>query len=234
MARNEEDKAGDKASELKNWYTDKYQSVLVQRNIFAVITLVSLLTSLIAVFAVQSLAPLKSVEPFVIQIDEKSGVTEVVEPVTREELSATEALDNFFVWQYVRARETYDAADNPRNRDIVRIMSHPDVYAVHRFETSPQAPESAYNRLGKIGTRVCSDPVITYLDAESKEEGKKVAQVRFVVTERIRAEAPFEYNKIATLEYDYVTLELSRRERLINPLGFRALTYRLDDATVQK
>lgn len=230
MARNEEDKPGGEASQLKNWYTDKYQSVLVQRNIFAVITLVSLLTSLIAVFAVQSLAPLKSVEPFVIQIDEKSGVTEVVEPVTREELSATEALDNFFVWQYVRARETYDAADSARNRDIVRIMSHPDVYAVHRFEASPQAPESAYNRLGKIGTRVCSDPVITYLE----EEGKKVAQVRFVVTERIRAEAPFEYNKIATLEYDYVTLELSRRERLINPLGFRALTYRLDDATVQK
>lgn len=230
MARNEEDKPGGEASQLKNWYTDKYQSVLVQRNIFAVITLVSLLTSLIAVFAVQSLAPLKSVEPFVIQIDEKSGVTEVVEPVTREELSATEALDNFFVWQYVRARETYDAADNSRNRDIVRIMSLPDVYAVHRFEASPQAPESPYNRLGKIGTRVCSDPVITYLE----EEGKKVAQVRFVVTERIRAEAPFEYNKIATLEYDYVTLELSRRERLINPLGFRALTYRLDDATVQK
>lgn len=214
----------------KNWYNDKYQSVLVQRNIFAIITLVSLITSLVAVFAVQSLAPLKSVEPFVIQVDEKSGVTEVVEPITREELPSTEALDNFFVWQYVRARETYDSADNLTNRDIVRVMSYPDVYTTYRSEIAPQNPSSPYSRLGKIGTRVCGDPVITYLN----EGGKKVAQVRFVVTEKIRAEAAFEYNKIATLEYDYVTLELSRKERLINPLGFRALSYRLDDATVQK
>jgi len=182
------------------------------------------------VFAVKSLAPLKSVEPFVIQIDEKSGVTEVVEPITREDLPVTEALDNFFVWQYVRSRETYDTADNMESRDIVRIMSHPDVYASYRYDSSPKNPDSPYNRLGKIGTRVCSDPVITYLN----EPNKKVAQVHFVVTERIRAEAPFEYDKIATLEYDYVTLELSRKERLINPLGFRALSYRLDDATVQR
>ena len=229
MARKEEAQSEDIAAP-KSWYADKYQSVLVQRNIFAIITLVSLAASLVAVFAVQSLAPLKSVEPFVIQIDEKSGVTEVVEPITREELPSTEALDNFFVWQYVRARETYDSADNLSNRDIVRIMSHPDVYGVYRFVFSPQNPDSPYNRLGKIGTRICSDPVITYLN----EQGKKVAQVRFVVTERIRAEAPFEYNKIATLEYDYVTLELARSERLINPLGFRALSYRLDDATGQK
>lgn len=230
MAFGEAKKQPEADAQPKSWYADKYQSVLVQRNIFAVITLVSLITSFLAVFAVQNLAPLKSVEPFVIQIDEKSGVTEVVEPITREELDATEALDNFFVWQYVRSRETYDNADNLTNRDIVRIMSHPDIYSAFRHDNSPQTPNSAFNRLGKIGTRVCSNPVITYLS----EEGKRVAQVRFVVTERIRAGALFEYNKIATVEYSYITLELSRKERLINPLGFRALTYRLDDATVQK
>ncbi len=230
MAFGDEKKQGDGDARPKSWYADKYQSVLVQRNIFAIITLVSLVTSFIAVFAVQSLAPLKSVEPFVIQIDEKSGITEVVEPITREELASTEALDNFFVWQYVRARETYDNADNLTNRDVVRIMSHPDIYSNYRYDNSPQNPNSAFNRLGKIGTRVCSNPIITYLS----EEGKKVAQIHFVVTERIRAEAPFEYNKIATVEYNYITLELSRKERLINPLGFRALSYRLDDATVQK
>lgn len=226
MARHKEKETGS----TKSWYSDKYQSVLVQRNIFAVITLVSLLTSLVAVFAVQRLAPLKSVEPFIIQIDEKSGITEVVDPVTRNELSSKEALDNYFVWQYVRARETYDVTDNRTNREVVRVMSERDVYDVYHEQTSPQTPGSPYNRLGEIGQRVCSDPVITYLE----ENGKQVAQVRFVVTERIRVEAPFEYNKIATLTYDYVSLDLQRRERLINPLGFHVLSYRLDDATVQK
>ncbi len=230
MAKDKEEPQQEDAGKTKSWYNDKYQSVLVQRNIFAVITLVSLLTSLIAVFAVQSLAPLKSVEPFVIQIDDKSGITEVVEPITREELTSKEALDNYFVWQYVRSRETYDTSDNLRNRDIVRVMSHPEVYSTYRREISPQTPGSPYNRLGKIGQRICSDPVVTYLN----EDGRKVAQVHFVITERIRNEAPFEYNKIATLEYDYVTLELARKERFINPLGFRVLNYRIDDATVRR
>ncbi len=226
-AKNEEEGA----SKSKNWYNDKYQSVLVQRNFFAVITLISLLTSLAFAFAIQNLTPLKSIEPFVIQVDEKSGITEVVDPATKQQLEASEAIDNFFVWQYVRARETHDVSDNNRNREIVRVMSHPDIFTVFRQEISPQNPESAYTRLGDIGQRVTSDPVVTYL---KDDDGKEVAQVRFIVTERRRNEAPFTYNKIATLTFEYYELDLKRRERLINPLGFQVLKYRLDDATVQR
>jgi type IV secretion system protein VirB8 len=176
---------------------------------------------------VQRLAPLKSVEPFVIQIDDKSGITEVVEPITRTELGSTEALDNYFVWQYVRARETYDPMDDRRNQDVVRIMSSPDIYGFYRKLISPQTPSSPYNRLGQEGKLVCSDPVVTYLDSGDK----RVAQVRFVVEEIVRSGVAFRYNKIATVEYQYVALELQRWERFINPLGFRVTSYRLDDAT---
>ena len=79
--------------QAKNWYKDKYQFVLVQRNILAVISVVALFCSAIAVFAVMRLTPQKSVEPFVIQIDEKSGIVERVDPVTRTELTANEAIE---------------------------------------------------------------------------------------------------------------------------------------------
>lgn len=233
MATKEEKDA--RIAKEKNWYRDKYQTILVQRNIFAIVTLVSLFTSLAAVFAVQRLAPLKSVEPFVIQVDEKSGLTEVVDPATRTTKQAAEALDNFFIWEYVKARETYDRMDQNHLRAIVRVMSDPDIFEQYRKEVSPQNPLSPAAKLGEDGTRVLDNATITYLKGEVDElkKEKKVAQVRFQMVETFKG-FPTVMSKIATVEYDYYLLELTRNERLTNPLGFQVLGYRLDEeATAQ-
>lgn len=215
----------------KNWYSDKYQSVLVQRNIFAVITLLSLLTTLVAVIAVKSLSPLKSVEPFVIQIDEKTGLTEVVEPLSRSKLvSANEVVDNYFVWQYIRARETYDIPDYSRNVQIVNMMSHNKVYSSYVNEISPNNPQSAVARLGKKGVRTVENPVIIYLP---NKLGKRMAQVRFQISESQRGERAVPYQKIVTMEFTYADIELTRAQRFINPLGFQVISYRIEDATVR-
>jgi type IV secretion system protein VirB8 len=218
----------------KNWYRDKYQTILVQRNIFAIVTLVSLFTSLVAVFAVQRLAPLKSVEPFVIQVDEKSGMTEVVDPATRTTKLAEEALDNFFVWEYVKARETYDLIDNNNIRDIVRVMSTPDVFTEYRKFVSAQNPLSPAAKLGSDGVRHVDNATITYLkEVNQLKKDKKVAQVRFQMTETYKG-IPTIMSKIATVEYDYFLLELTRNERLMNPLGFQVVGYRIDEEATQK
>jgi type IV secretion system protein VirB8 len=214
--------------QAKSWFQDKYQFVLVQRNILAVFTVVSLLTSLGSVYAVQKLAPLKSVEPFIIQIEEKTGITQLVEPLSRSEIKATEALDNYFLWAYVRARETYHPADQRRNWDITRIMSSPPMFADYLTSISPNNPASAAAVLAGVGTRVLSDPTVTYLN----DPTRKVAQVRFLVEETFK-KVKTRYPKIATIEYSYFDLDLKRAERLINPLGFQVLSYRLDEEVVQ-
>ncbi len=218
----------------KNWYRDKYQTILVQRNIFAIVTIVSLFTSLVAVFAVQRLAPLKSVEPFVIQVDEKSGMTEVVDPSTRTTMQAAESLDNFFIWEYIKARETYDLIDNNNIRDIVRVMSTPEVFADYRRTVSAQNPLSAAAKLGSEGYRHVDNATITYLkEVNKRKKDKKVAQVRFQMTENYKGSQTV-MSKIATVEYDYMLLELTRNERLMNPLGFQVVSYRLDEEATQK
>ena len=60
----------------KHWYQDKYQHVLTQRNVLALIAMLALSTSIVAVFGILRLAPLKSVEPYLLQIDEKTGITQ--------------------------------------------------------------------------------------------------------------------------------------------------------------
>ena len=109
--------------EDNNWYKDRYQYVLVQRKLLAVITLMSLICTLATVIVISQLSPLKTIEPFVIQVDQKSGITETVDPLTVKELTANEAVNNFFIVQYIRAREDFSMSDVTRNYNLVRLMS---------------------------------------------------------------------------------------------------------------
>lgn len=214
--------------QTKSWFQDKYQTVLVQRNLLVIVSIVSLFASLLAVYAVNSLTPLRTVEPFIIQIEEKSGITTVVEPLDRDKLKSQESLDNYFLWSYVRARETYHPADQRRRWEVVRVMSDPEIFSQYLLDISPNNPASAAAVLGGQGTRVLRDPTVTYLN----DDKRKVAQVRFMVEETFK-KVKTRYPKIATIEYDYFDLELKRSERLINPLGYQTLSYRLDEEVAQ-
>jgi type IV secretion system protein VirB8 len=211
-------------SQPKSWFQDKYQFVLVQRNFLAVITLVSLVAAALGVYTVLKLTPLKTVEPFIIQIEERSGITQLVEPVDRERIGGKEALDNYFLWYYVRARETYHPSDQRRNWEITRVMSNAQTFESFLNETSPSNPKSARSVLGNLGTRTVSGPTFIYLNNPEKN----VVQVRFVVEENFR-QSKTRYPKIATIEYDFFDLQLTRAQRLLNPLGFQVVNYRLDD-----
>src|SRR5687768_13777752 len=114
MAKKEKEPSGS-----KNWYRDRYQYVLVQRKILVFITALSLLASLVTVVVIAQLTPLKTVEPFVIQVDQKTGITQTVNQATVKEITANESVNNFFIVQYIRARENYLAADLARNYTIV-------------------------------------------------------------------------------------------------------------------
>ncbi|TAE80181.1 MAG: hypothetical protein EAZ74_04525 [Alphaproteobacteria bacterium] len=216
----------------KSWFQDKYQFVLVQRNILAIITLACALVSLATVWTVHGLTPLKSVEPFIIQIEERSGITQIVQPGDHRNISSKEAMDNYFLWFYVRGRETYHPSDTARRLEISRVMSSPDIFEEYRLENSPNNPESAVAMLGSAGTRVVSNPLINYIP-DAKNPNNKIAHVQFVVTETFK-KIQTRYPKTAIITYDYFDLKLSRSERLINPLGFQVLSYRTDKETVSK
>lgn len=212
-------------TELKNWYKDRYQAAVVWRNILAIIAMLSVGFGVVAVFTVKSLAPLKTVDPFVIQIDEKTGITQVVDPLKKQELSADTALNNYFLVQYIRARESYEPALFQYHQNVVRLMSEPSrVYGVYRQSLSTDNPNSPLVRL-QGGNRTVKIKSISYLDP------KKVL-VKVTIYETTGS-GTTEIHKIALLEFQYVSIELSPEERYINPLGFLVTNYRLDDDTYQ-
>lgn len=218
-------------AKVKSWFQDKYQFVLVQRNILAIFTILSLFTSLMAVFAVQRLAPLKTVEPFVIQIDERSGVTQVVETSAKESLKENVAVDNFFLWRYVRARENYDRASLPYNWETVRVLSEPNTFGGYSASMSPQNTDGPMTRLGDVGMRTVSNANITHLQSATTN---KYARVDFTVVESRRGTEVAKFRATAKIEYAYYNnLELVQADRLQNPLGFLVVNYQLEEERTQ-
>lgn len=215
------------ASDNKNWYKDRYQYVLVQRKILLLITSLSLIASLVTMAVIAQLTPLKSVEPFVIQVDQKTGITQTVNQMTVNEITANEAINNFFIVQYIRARENYVNSDLSRNYNAVRLMSEPTkVYVEFMNQASPNNPMSNAARLGTTGVRTVKFKSITYLNPQ-------LVQARLLVEERANNNLA-QQHLIVLLNFEYINMTLTAEDRYVNPLGFRVIDYRVDEDTLQK
>lgn len=205
---------------VKNWYNEKYDQLIVQRNILFILLTLFLILSVVSVIAVTIIISNKEFDPFVIQIDENTGVAKVVNPVMAKELDANESLARYFIKRYIIARETYNPVDfDTEARKIIRLFSASSVY---------------WNYLGYIKNKD-TDPTIVYAQKNttflivkswSKLADKKY-MVRFSVNETGGQKLTF--SKISVVDFDYVPLELTDEERDINPVGFQVKGYRVDD-----
>src|SRR5688572_19029087 len=110
------------------WSAYKHQSIVVMRNWMLLITLVSVVAIFMMTLASYYFVPMQSVTPFVIQIDEKTGVTEVIDSKAVNQYSANEMLIRHFANKYIQPRETYSYTNYTSNIDTVRLMSTQDVF----------------------------------------------------------------------------------------------------------
>ena len=213
---------------LAEWYHDLYQSIRVSRNRWFLVGVISISLSALQVIALIFLTPLKTVEPYVLQVDNKSGMTQVLTPLRNQEsLTEEEALTKSFIVKYVIARETYDSQDLNRNYDLVRLMSASE--EGRRFEESIASgnPSSPIERFKTTTTRSVKISSVSFLDKK-----KKTAQVRFITTEASRNEFQENY-WVCILTFRYINAPMDENDRLNNPLGFQVVSYRVDQEIVK-
>lgn len=181
--------------------------------------------ALLAVGAVAMLTPLKSVEPFVLRVDQTTGAVDIVTRLDQKTVHFDEVVDKYWIARYVNFREEYSAA-----------MAYPDYLAVGLMSTrpvsdayfelirpeNPKAPLNVYKNGGTVEVQIRS---IAFFE-------NKVAQVRFERIEKTTLDTVTSSHWIATLTYRYVSSPMNEKDRLINPLGFQVVDYRLDPENV--
>lgn len=217
----------------KHWYQDKYQQVLIQRNVLAMLTLVALAVSLVSVIAVKRMAPLKTVEPYLLQIDDRSGIVQSVNPAERNIYAASEMVDRYFVSRYISSRESYNFSTLRYNYDSVRVMSVPNIFYDFRRATDPSNPESLAAVFKGTGQRDVKFASISYIhnppitDQEIEKTPAKIMQARIIVVDKILGSADIKTRYVVTIAFEYAKLNLNQEEMLINPLGFQVLNYQI-------
>jgi type IV secretion system protein VirB8 len=207
-------------SVIKNWFENRYDSLIVQRNILFVFLLISVGVVILSIFAISYIATSKDFEPFVIQVQKDTGITTVVNPVSSQVLDGNDALARYFIKEYVSARETYNPVDfDTRSRTLIKLMSNPNIYSEY---------------LGYISNDTNNPSVIyasnntTYLKTKSWSKLSDGSFVyRFSVNETTGQKKI--YSKIAIISFTYKAIELSEDQQDINPVGFTVTGYRVDD-----
>lgn len=208
----------------KNWYRDRYEAVITQRNFLGVIAISSLFLALIAGFIILYMLPQKTVMPFLIQVDDKSGFTQIIEQNSLETISADESLRRYFVIKFLNARESYDASMLDRASNEVRLLSERTIFRRYWNEViNPQNKESLYITLGATGLRQVEIKSVQFFGADR-------AQVRLslATSDKQSQRPPKVEHFIALVTFQFTNLNLKVDEMAINPLGFQVLEYRLD------
>jgi type IV secretion system protein VirB8 len=175
--------------------------------------------------ALAVLVPLKTTEPYVIRVDNATGIVDVVNALSADKTTYDEAVTKFFAARYVRSREGYALAEAEENFRHVSLLSASDEQA--RFAaayrgSNPESPQVVYGRTATSKIAISSISLIT----------KSIASVRYLRTVT-RGEEARTTHWVATVTFQYVNLSLTATDRLINPLGFVVNEYHADPEAVQ-
>ncbi len=173
----------------------------------------------------------KTVDPFVVEIEEKSGIPTVVDQKTKSEYTSKDTIHNFFIYKYVRARENYDYRDYLYDYfTVVRVLSSGGVFKDFYKDTNKRNENSPINTFGrKTSVEAKVKSVIDITNNADKASGVTTKQVRLLLQHIEKNRLVKEDHKVVIMKYKFENLNLEFEERLVNPLGFQVIFYKIND-----
>ena len=207
--------------DARRWDQDRLKTAERSKRVAWTVAVLASGVAIAASAAVAALAPLKSVEPYVVRVNQTTGSVDVMTGLTGERgVTYNEAVSKSFLAQYVRAREGYLPPAAQENFQFVTILSTPDEqqrWADLYRATNPQSPQVL---VGPDGSATVTIRNITFIN-------DKFDHVRFSKTVRLGQEVKVT-DWIATLTFAYTKAPMLESDRIRNPLGFQVDSYRAD------
>jgi type IV secretion system protein VirB8 len=210
-----------------DWFADRYETLIVQRNISVFLLIIAILCIGLTGISLAVITKNKTIEPFVIEIEKKQGIVTYVNNNSKvQEYTQNEVLRNYFIKQYIEARETFDPVNyNYYYYKIVKAMSNEMTYRQFLYTLRSNGKDNPMVLFANNEASMINIVSISILK-------EKVLQVRFVAEGRFADGKSIRANKIAVIEYDFLNLEMNEERRYINPLGFIVNSYRSTDENV--
>ncbi|HEX4377111.1 MAG TPA: type IV secretion system protein [Steroidobacteraceae bacterium] len=173
--------------------------------------------------AVLVMMPLKQTEPYLIRVDNTTGVIDVV-PVYAGQATFDEAITRYFVSHYVSVCERFNFAT--AQSDYEECGAFHDARRNQAWyqqwnRNNPQSPLNVHRDGGTVAVQVSS---VTFLKAMNGST--QTAQVRYIKVERTSPDVPDRLTPhIATIQYSFTPPSADPRNRRWNPLGFKVTEF---------
>lgn len=188
------------------------------------IAFISVFITIISIIAVCLLTPLKTVEPYVIRVDNITGMVDIISTLNEKEISSNEALDKYFVSKYIKAREGYYYDMLNQDYILVQLLSSNEVSQAYR-----KIYEGDNARDLKLGNSTQIEVSIISI-VLNESNGVKTATARINLTNKNKnSMAQNTSTQVITLSYEYQVAQVDEENRLLNPLGFKVTNYRVDE-----
>jgi type IV secretion system protein VirB8 len=174
--------------------------------------------------ALMLLMPLKRVDPFVIRVDNATGLVDVV-PVFVGQSEMPEAVTRYFLDHYVTVCERFSHASAESDYEecgAFHTAARNQVWYGAWNKSNPDSPLNVY----KDGTTVRAQ--VTSISFFTRANGiADLAQVRYVKGKRPSGGGEEQLSHwIATIQYAYAEPSKDARTRRWNPLGFKIIDFK--------
>ncbi len=209
-------------SEARGWYQAVYIGAISERTFFLIIAVLAGFVACVSILSLVRLMPITTRPAVVIPVTERfDEVLRHMAPLRGGTKDAATAVEEFFVLQYVLARESYGAQGFQANVRFVRGQSDPATYNAYAQEQDVSNPQSRAALLGQEGQRVITlqsiqvnaDKVLQPLppvDATgvAASVDTHTARVRFTA-ETAGGTSPTKSQWTAQIKYHYTKLDVA-------------------------
>lgn len=188
--------------------------------------------------AISVMMPLKTIEPYVVSVDKSTGIVDVISKIDISNNiineSTQEVIDKYWIHKYLLNRESYSWNTIEHAREIVGILSAPQVQVEYANFNNPEknadAPVSIYGYDISVGIAIKS---LTFIKSEVVSGiERKTALIRITKTQSKGSYSVSSHWQV-TLTFSYYNTPSAQTIRYLNPLGFQVVHYRIDPESME-
>lgn len=211
---------------MQNFESDRIEFIKRQNKIAWRVAAGACLITVFTLGAMASMMPLKTVAPFIVRVDNNTGETDVVDPLSNGQETYEEKLNKFWTQQFVMLRESYYWSTLKDSAGRLELMSTSSVFnQFQSYLNGAKSPLTLFKSTRSVKVEIKGT---TFFETD----GEVFAQTRLTKTVIDNAGVPVDMypvtHWIATSTFDYQKEIKREKEEQVNPLGFQVTSYRID------
>lgn len=199
-----------------NWEEDRLKNILRSRTIGWILAAVAILIAVCEAFAIVVLAPGKEKIPYLMRVDNSTGIVdEMITVYDDEKMKSNKALIRFFLKKYIDAREGYDHKFAKKDYETVFYMSEASEAERFKREYKKNNPARKYGEEARINIKLKT--------LELVDDDKAI--IRFM-EEHIEEDMPVRTEHyLVRINYEFIDGAIPQHVRDVTPLGFVIASY---------